>query len=31
MLTESCRAVDPGSTDEVISTLKSQAAAVEQL
>ncbi len=31
MLTESCRAVDPGSTDEVISTLKSQAAAIEQL
>ncbi len=31
ILTESCRAVDPGSTDEVISTLKSQSAAPEQL
>ena len=31
ILTESCRAVDPGSTDEIITTLRSQAEGLESL
>lgn len=31
ILTESCRAVDPSSTDEIITTLKNQAEGLDHL